>query len=395
MTGLVRGPSKPGDISLPRRWRLLAAAGAVLMASAGALGHAVVLEAQAPADTRIRATADARASQMSFAALAERVKPAVVSVQTHIVEATAPNDLYESPFGDFFRRYGLPFDAYPAPPREGLAQGSGFFVSSDGYVVTNNHVVRNAREVRVTLDDGKSVEARVVANDPRTDLALLKTKSGGGYPFVRFAKTEPRVGDWVLAVGNPFGFGGTVTAGIVSARGRNIGEGPYDDFLQIDAPVNRGNSGGPAFNLEGEVVGVNTAIYSPSGGNVGIAFAIPAAVAQPVVDALRRGGAVERGYLGVSLQALDDDLARSLGLRDARGALVAEINADGPAAKSGLRSGDVVLRANDVTIASTSDLARIVALRRPGSALHLEILRDGRKMSITVTLGAFPQQRES
>jgi serine protease Do len=371
---------------------VMVAVSACALVGAGAISHALV-QGHATPPARTQTSYDASRPQMSFADLADRVKPAVVSVQTHIVEAAAPDEAM--PFGDLFGRFGLPFEALPAPPREGMAQGSGFFVSADGYIVTNNHVIRNARDVRVTMDDGKTVEARVVATDPRTDLALLKTKPGGNYPFVRFAKSAPRVGDWVVAVGNPFGLGGTVTAGIVSARGRDIGEGPYDDFLQIDAPVNRGNSGGPTFNLDGEVVGVNTAIYSPSGGNVGIAFAIPASVAEPIVDSLRQGRAVERGYLGASLQALDDALARSLGLPDTKGALVADVSVGGPANRAGIRNGDVIVRAGNTEISNTRDLARVVGSQRPASPLRLQLVRDGRRMELSVTLGAAPRQSDS
>jgi serine protease Do len=216
-----------------------------------------------------------------------------------------------------------------------MAQGSGFFISSDGYIVTNNHVVDHATEVTVTTADGKTLAAKVIGTDAKTDLALLKVNDSGTYPFVKFAPHAPRVGDWVIAVGNPFGLGGTVTAGIVSARGRDIGSGPYDDFIQIDAPVNHGNSGGPTFNTDGDVVGVNTAIFSPSGGSVGIGFAISSDVVQNVVDQLKTGGAVARGWLGVEIQPVTQDIADSLGLKTASGALVAKENKDAPAAAGG------------------------------------------------------------
>ena len=217
-------------------------------------------------------------------------------------------------------------------PHLQMAQGSGFFISADGYIVTNNHVVDHATDVTVTTVDGKTIAAKVIGTDSKTDLALLKVKEGGNYPFVNFASQSPRVGDWVIAVGNPFGLGGTVTAGIVSARGRDIGSGPYDDFLQIDAPVNRGNSGGPTFNTEGEVVGVNTAIFSPSGGSVGIGFAIASDVVKSVVQSLKDHGSVARGWLGVEIQPVSADIADSLGIKEASGALVSKAQADSPAA---------------------------------------------------------------
>src|SRR5579883_1772968 len=231
-------------------------------------------------------------------------------------------------------------------PHVTQAQGSGFIISPDGYVVTNDHVVDNATEVTVTLDDGKNVPAKIIGTDKKTDLALLKIKEGGPYQYVEFAKTTPRVGDWVIAVGNPFGLGGTVTAGIMSARGRDIGAGPYDDFLQIDAPVNRGNSGGPSFNLQGQVVGVNTAIFSPSGGSVGIGFAIPADTAQTVIAELKEKGTVSRGWIGVQIQPVTQEIADSLGLKSTKGALVAQVQPHSPAGDAGIKSGDVILGVN-------------------------------------------------
>ena len=223
------------------------------------------------------------------------------------------------------------------------AQGSGFFITADGYLVTNNHVVEHATDVQVVTDDGTVLPAKVIGTDKKTDLALLKVTKPGTYPFVHWAEKAPRVGDWVIAVGNPFGLGGTVTAGIVSARGRDIGAGPYDDFLQIDAPVNRGNSGGPTFNANGNVVGVNTAIFSPSGGSVGIGFAIPSEVAQTVIHDLMTKGSVARGWIGVQIQPVTDEIAESLGLKSSKGALVAEAQPSGPASAAGIKSGDVIL----------------------------------------------------
>ncbi len=295
----------------------------------------------------------------SFADMVDRVKGAVVSVKVTTVDK-AEGDTAEGPglppgmppmspddpLYRFFKRFGGQGPHGEARPHKGQAQGSGFIISADGYVVTNNHVVENATEVSVTLDAGKTVSAKVLGSDKKTDLALLKISEAGTYPFVQFAAETPRVGDWVIAVGNPFGLGGTVTAGIVSARGRDIGSGPYDDYLQIDAPVNRGNSGGPTFNNKGEVVGVNTAIFSPSGGSVGIGFAIPSEVAKDVVGALKDKGTVTRGFIGVQIQPVTQDIADSLGLKSTKGALVAQAQADRPAAKAGISSGDVIIAVN-------------------------------------------------
>src|ERR1700722_19689667 len=269
------------------------------------------------------------AGPASFADVVDRVKGAVVSVKVKISEDASdeqaerphmPEFAPGSPMERFFKQFGQGQQdgdsetpgMRPHHPHLSMAQGSGFFISADGYIVTNNHVVDHATDVTVTTTDGKTIAAKVIGTDPKTDLALLKVKEGDNYPFVNFASQSPRVGDWVIAVGNPFGLGGTVTAGIVSARGRDIGSGPYDDFLQIDAPVNRGNSGGPTFNSEGEVVGVNTAIFSPSGGSVGIGFAIASDVVQDVVQQLKDNGSVTRGWIGVQIQNVTADLADDL-----------------------------------------------------------------------------------
>ena len=241
-----------------------------------------------------------------------------------------------------------------------MGQGSGFFISADGYAVTNNHVVEGADKVEVTTDAGKTYTAKVIGTDLRTDLALIKVEGGSGFPFAKLSEGKARIGDWVLAVGNPFGLGGTVTAGIVSASGRDIGSGPYDDFIQIDAPVNKGNSGGPAFNMQGEVVGVNTAIYSPSGGSVGIAFSIPASTVKSVIAQLKDKGAVSRGWIGVQIQPVTQDIADSMGLKQAEGALVAEPQKDGPAAKAGIASGDVITAVNGQSIKDARELARVI-----------------------------------
>jgi serine protease Do len=297
---------------------------------------------------------------------------------------------------EFFKRFGG--GQAPGKPimRHGVALGSGFIVSADGYVVTNNHVVeKGGKEVTVTLDSGKELKAKVIGTDPKTDLALLKINEGGDYPYVKFAKELPRIGDWVLAIGNPFGLGGTVTAGIVSAEGRDIGSGPYDQFIQIDAPINKGNSGGPTFNLKGEVVGVNTAIFSPSGGSVGLGFAIPAQTVDMVVDALQHGG-VKRGYLGVQIQPVTQDIADSLGLKATEGALIAETQPNTPAASAGLKSGDVIVKLNSDAVKNAGDLTRKVGALKPGDKAEVVYLRDGKEQTASVTLGSLqPEQTAS
>jgi serine protease Do len=272
-----------------------------------------------------------------------------------------------------------------------MALGSGFFISDDGYVVTNNHVVDNGQAMTVITDDGTEYNAKVIGKDDKTDLALLKVDAKDKkFTYVKFAEGETRVGDWVVAVGNPFGLGGTVTAGIVSARGREIGAGPYDDFIQIDAAVNRGNSGGPAFNLNGEVIGVNTAIFSPSGGNVGIAFAIPASTAERIINDLKEHGTVVRGWLGVQIQNITQDIADSLGLKDAKGALVSDPQDGGPAVKAGLKSGDAITAVNGQAITDPRDLASKIAGMAPGTKVTVTYWRDGKSNDVEVTLGKLP-----
>ncbi|MGI6245261.1 MAG: Do family serine endopeptidase [Pseudochelatococcus sp.] len=344
--------------------------------------------------------------QTSFADLVDKVKPAVVSVRVKIaVENESPIPSLEqfglppgSPFEEFFRRFAPPGERPQGrrPQRRfGEAQGSGFFISEDGYIVTNNHVVEKSAEVEVRTDDGRTLDAKVIGTDPRTDIALLKVDKKGPYPFVAFASTLPRVGDWVLAVGNPFGLGGTVTAGIVSARGRDIGAGPYDDFLQIDASVNKGNSGGPAFDLAGNVVGVNTAIASPSGGSVGIAFAIPAETVQKVVSEIRDHGTVRRGFLGVQIQPVTEDIASSLGLEKAEGAIVARVESDSPADKAGVKSGDAIIAVNGKGVKDARELSREIAGFNPDTSVELKVWRDGKERTITVKLTALPDDPQS
>ena len=274
-------------------------------------------------------------------------------------------------------------------------EGSGFFGSADGYAVTNNHVADHAKTVEVTTDGGTVYKGKVVGTDTKTDLALIKVDADKSFPFVKFAEEAPRVGDWVIAIGNPFGLGGTVTAGIVSARGRDIGSGPYDDYVQIDAPINKGNSGGPTFNIKGEVIGVNTAIFSPSGGSVGIGFDIPADTAKSVVAQLKEHGSVERAWLGVQIQPVTAEIADSLGLKEAEGAIVDQAQADSPAAKAGIAVGDVITEINGSPVKDAREFARKIGMTAPGTSVKLTLVRKGELKTINLTLGKMPDERQA
>lgn len=323
---------------------------------------------QAPA-----AISRALAPQAGFGDLVQQVQPAVVSIQ--VAGRAAP----EAPF---------------APARAVRGLGSGFVMDAEGHIVTNAHVVANAQQVRVTLADGRELPARILGVDQRTDIALLKVEAGAPLPFLRFGDSDAvRVGDWVVAVGSPFGLNATVTAGILSARGREIGQGSYDDFLQVDAPINSGNSGGPLFAQDGSVVGVNTAIYSPTGGSVGIGFAIPSRIVQQVAAQLKAQGRVDRGFLGVTTQPMNAALATALGLPDGQGALVAEVGADSPAARGGLRPGDVVLAVGGQRVRDPRALARQVAEIPAGQEARLTVRRNGAEQEVTVRLGEMPDAR--
>jgi serine protease Do len=387
---------------------------AVLSVAAG-LGLAGTLVLGLPSHSvYAQLKSDGSAAQMpgrapSFADIVDRVKPAVVSIQVtgggaRIAQKGTPKggrgpDLFpdlpdDHPLNEFFKNLPKEWRGLPNPnPRPTQAQGSGFVISPDGFVVTNNHVIDGASKITVAFDKDNKFEADLVGTDARTDVALLKIKATQTFPYVKFSEQLPRVGDWVIAVGNPFGLGGTVTAGIVSAQGRDIGSGPYD-YMQIDAAVNRGNSGGPTFNLEGEVVGVNTAIYSPSGGNVGIAFAIPAKTASDVVTQLKSGGSVSRGWLGVKIQNIDEDTAASLGLGEAKGALINEVTTPGPAAEAGLKNGDAILSVNGNKVADSRDLARQIAGFAPNTKVDVKILRGQKEQTVAVKLGNFPSGTE-
>ena len=402
--------------------RILSARRLVLLAGVAGLGATVLLgaglvpKATGPALTTI-AYAQGVQRPMGFADVVEKVKPAVISVRIKVASSAKtmgfegdlpfpPNSQMER----FFRRFGMPDNltpddqrgqrnnpAEPRAPRNRLVtgQGSGFFITADGFAVTNNHVVDKADTVEITTDEGKTYTAKVIGTDPRTDIALIKVEGRGDFPYVKLSDNAPRIGDWVLAVGNPFGLGGTVTAGIVSARGRDIGAGPYDDFIQIDAPVNKGNSGGPTFDVDGNVIGVNTAIFSPSGGSVGIAFAIPAGTVKSVVSQLKDSGKVTRGWIGVQIQPVTDEIADNLGLKAPEGALVSDPQANGPAAKVGIQAGDVITAVNGTRVKDARDLAKQIGAMAPGATVKLTVWRKGEEKTFSIALGELPNQREA
>jgi serine protease Do len=340
-----------------------------------------------------------------FADLVAKVKPAVISVRVKIDEESnssgsdqndepvLPPSMKGSPFEKFFRQFG---DLPPGVEQHQIITGlgSGFFISPDGYAVTNNHVVDHAKSVQVATDDGKKYAAKVIGTDPKTDLALIKVAGKDDFDYVKFENSAPRIGDWVVAVGNPFGLGGTVTAGIISAQGRDIGSGAYN-YLQIDAPINKGSSGGPTFDMNGDVVGVNTAIYSPSGGSVGIGFDIPAQTAQSVIAQLKDKGVVTRGWLGVQIQPVSSDIADSLGLKSTQGALVDETQANSPAAKADIQSGDVITAVDGKPIKDSRELARHIAAVSPGSSVKVDLIRKGEAKTLTVTLGTLPNNQQA
>ncbi|WP_084398389.1 Do family serine endopeptidase [Henriciella aquimarina] len=340
---------------------------------------------------------------MSFADLVEDVSPAVVSVNVVSEREVSGMGNME----EFFERFrGLPgFDDYMRDrqqeeedgeeeprTREARSLGSGFFISDEGYIVTNNHVVQDATEIEVVMEDGRELQADLVGTDPQTDIAVIKVSEPGPYPYVEFETSKQlRRGDWVVALGNPFGLGGTATAGILSADGRELGgNSPYTDFLQIDAAINRGNSGGPTFDLQGRVVGVNTAIFSPTGGSVGIGFAIPAELAVSVTNALIKDGKVSRGWLGVTIQDVTEDMAEAQGLEKARGAIIADVNDQSPAKKAGLRRGDVILSVNGKDAGDATSVTRMVGGLGVGSTNKFTVLRDGKRQNISVTVGERP-----
>ena len=349
--------------------------------------------------TIIAATANAKSAPESFADLAEKLLPSVVNISTtQTVEAGKGPEMPQlppgSPFEDFFKEF---FDknGQKQRSRRATSLGSGFIISEDGYVVTNNHVIQGADEITVILSDDTRLKAVLIGRDSKTDLAVLKVKSDVPLKAVKFGNSDKsRVGDWIVAIGNPFGLGGTVTAGIISARGRDINSGPYDDFLQTDASINRGNSGGPMFNIDGEVIGVNTAIYSPSGGSVGIGFAIPSTTVAPVIRQLQKNGQVKRGWLGVHIQQVTDEIAESLGLKKSEGALVASVIEDGPAAKSKIKAGDVILKFNGKLVREMRMLPKIVADTEVEKAVNVIVWRGGKRVTLKVKVGELENDKE-
>lgn len=344
----------------------------------------------------------AKFETVSFADVVERVSPAVVNIQV-TQKATpelrrmhgAPNNMREFFEHNYGNRQGHAEKRSQRQTPARVGAGSGFVIDAEGHIVTNEHVIHDAEKITVTFKDGTTAEAKLIGHDEKTDLALIKIDMDKPVPYVDFGNSEAvRVGEWVVTVGNPFGLGHSVNVGIVSARGRTIGAGPYDDFLQIDAQINRGNSGGPAFDANGQVIGVNAAIFSPNGGNVGIGFAIPSELAKVVIADLKSDGVVERGWLGVNIQSLTDDIANTLGLDRAEGVLISNVRPDGPAAKAGMQIGDVILDVNGEKIETLRELPRVIAETEPGSDAEIKVWRNGTTNVIDVEIGLLPEVRK-
>ncbi len=367
-------------------------AGLLAFALAGLIVAAPVPAAITPALARV--------APDSFADLAQQLLPSVVNISTtQTVEGSAGIELPKlppgSPFEEFFKEF-MEKNQPRQQKRKATSLGSGYIIDSKGYIVTNNHVIQDAEEITVILHDETRLPAKMIGRDAKTDIAVLKVDPGSlTLPAVKFGDSDSiRVGDWVVAIGNPFGFGGTVTAGIISARGRNINAGPYDDFLQTDASINRGNSGGPVFNLSGEVVGMATAIFSPSGGSIGIGFAIPTSTVQPVIQQLIEHGEVRRGWLGVRIQQVNDEIAEALGLSEPTGALVASVIPDGPAEKAKIKDGDVILEFDGKPVDQMRRLPRLVADTEVGKTVPVKIWRSGKEMTLKVEVGALKEEEE-
>ena len=385
-----------------KRFAVLAALVAASAFGLWQLAPMPAVSAGPPVDQQITTLAGTPAS---FADIIEAVQPAVVNIS--VTGPAAPQTRGHIPmqpgtpgpdnFEDFLRRF-FERQSYnvnsPTPTFQGM--GSGFIIDAEGYVVTNNHVMEHASEIAVTFNDGTRLEAELVGTDPKTDLAVLKVESDEPLPYARFGDSDAtRVGDWVIAIGNPFGLVGSATTGIVSARGRDIRSGPFDDFLQIDAPINRGNSGGPLFDLNGQVIGINTAIFSPNGGNVGIGFAIPSELAESVIDQLRSSGHVERGWLGVTIQQVDEEIASGLGFDGDTGALVASILPASPADIAGVQPGDVIVAIDGEDINHLKELTRKVAAVKPDEKVELEVWRNGERKTLDVSVGRSPNKTKN
>ena len=385
----------PNTISGMGRRRVLSAmvvgliAGATGLLEAGPDGwlvRAAVAQTQVPG------------GRFEIADMVDKVKPAVVGIRTHVAMSDEDqqrlNDAWDRLFGD---KGGSPKAKSGAPKRADASTnlGSAFFISSDGYVVTANHVVEDGQSIEITADDGKTYPARIIGADPKTDLALLKVDDGRSFPFVPLATKAPRIGEWVVAVGNPFGLGGTVTAGIVSARARDIKAGMLNDFVQIDASVNQGNSGGPTFDLQGNVIGVNSAIFSPTGGSVGIGFAIPAETVAEIIPKLKERGAIVRGWLGVQIVPVTQEVAEGLGINETKGAMVVEPDANGPAAKAGISAGDIIKNVNGEAVQDDRELVKRIASLQPGAKVSLDISRRQDQRTVDVTIAKMPDERRA
>ena len=395
----------PVSAAAPRR-RAVPRAIAARLSAGPAAGWVLALAAALMVLVSQMAQAQARGAPDSFADLAERLLPAVVNISTsQTISADRSPDMPQfppgSPFEEFFKDYlerqnpGGRNGGGEQPSQRATSLGSGFIIDADGYIVTNNHVIQDADEITVILSDDTALKAELVGRDTKVDIALLKVDAKRKLPYVDFGDSDKaRVGDWVMAIGNPFGLGGTVTAGIVSAKTRDINAGPYDSYLQTDAPINRGNSGGPLFNMDGQVVGVNTAIYSPSGGSVGIGFASPSNLLKPVLEDLRKYGKTRRGWLGVRIQTVTDEIAESLGLKKARGALVAGIETGSPAIGAGIQTGDVILEWDSREVKEMRRLPAMVAESKIGETVPVVIWRDGERKTVKVKVGELKDEEQ-